>query len=111
MEVQTISVNQFYLYVNNTKTKIMEFRIKIEKIMADAHLTNDEKNLLIEKLVPYVLSYNALSGLNDNDIQGILTKIKNAGQEGAFHELLERKSSYIDDSPIDMIHDGESICH
>ena len=38
----------------------MEFRKKIESIMTEANLTEDDKNLLMEVLIPRVLSYGAL---------------------------------------------------
>jgi len=89
----------------------MEFRIKIEKIMEGAHLSSKDKNLLIEVLVPYVLSYKALMGLKDDRIKEIIEEIKRSGQEKEFSDLLESKSKHYDDTPLDMINDGISMVH
>ena len=43
--------------------------------MADANLSDEDRNILVETLVPYVLSYRALSGLKDEKIREILEKL------------------------------------
>ena len=88
----------------------MVFREKIESIMADANLSEDEKNLLLEVLIPKVLSYNALNALGDEKIVEIVKKIKASGLYDDFYDLLEKKSQYVDDTPIDMINNGISNC-
>ncbi len=88
----------------------MEFREKIESIMADANLSEDEKNLLLEVLIPKALSYNALNAIGDEKIVEIVKKIKASGLYDDFYDLLEKKSQYVDDTPIDMINNGISNC-
>lgn len=70
----------------------MYFRIEIESIMEKASLTSDEKNILVEKLTPYVLSYRALEALDDESINGIVKKIEEAQLKDEFTKLLEKKS-------------------
>ena len=41
----------------------MYFRQQLEKIMADASLSDLDKNLLVEKLTLHVLAYDALEVL------------------------------------------------
>lgn len=92
----------------------MVFREKIEQIMTNASLSEDERNLLVEKLVPYVLSQKAILALSetDKDLEQIIKKIKESDQEKAFIELLNEKSKKegVDDTPTDMINDDVSIC-
>lgn len=89
----------------------MYFREQIEIIMADANLSEADRNVLVEKLTPYVLSYNALSALNDDCIKDILRKIEEAGQLEELQDLLEKKSHFVDDTPTDDIDDGLSMVH
>ena len=88
----------------------MVFREKIESIMAEANLSEDEKDLLLEVLVPKVLSYDALNAIDDGKIIEIVKKIKESQLYDDFYNLLEAKSQYVDNMPIDMINDGLSIC-
>lgn len=88
----------------------MVFREKIESIMTNSNLSEDEKNLLLEVLIPKVLSYNALNAIGDEKIVEIVKKIKASGLYDDFYDLLEKKSQYVDDTPIDMINDDVSIC-
>lgn len=90
----------------------MYFREKIEEIMADANLSNEDRNILVDTLVPYVISYRALSGLKDEKIKEILEKIEEAGQLDELTELLEKKETYVDSTPTDNIDDDNiSIIH
>ena len=90
----------------------MYFREKIEEIMADANLSNEDRNILADTLVPYVISYRALSGLKDEKIKEILEKIEEAGQLDELTELLEKKEKYVDSTPTDNIDDDNiSIIH
>ena len=89
----------------------MYFRENIERIMADASLSDVDRNILVDKLTPYVLSYDALNALNDDSIQDILRKIEDAGQMEELQKLLEEKSHYIDDTPTDNMDDGLSMVH
>ena len=88
----------------------MEFRKKIESIMTDANLTEDDKNLLMEVLIPRVLSYDALNTDGDERISEIVKKIEQSGLYTEFYDLLERKSQHYDDTAEDMINDGISSC-
>lgn len=88
----------------------MVFREKIESIMTNSNLSEDEKNLLLEVLIPKVLSYNALNAIGDEKIVEIVKKITASGLYDDFYDLLEKKSQYVDDTPIDMINDDVSIC-
>ena len=78
--------------------------------MEDANLSETEKNLLLEVLIPNVLSYKALDAIDDNKIIEIVRKIKESGFYDDFYNLLEEKSQHVDNTPIDMINDGISIC-
>ena len=78
--------------------------------MAEANLSEDEKNLLLEVLIPKVLSYDALNAIDDEKIIEIVKKIKESQLYDGFYNLLEEKSQYVDNMPIDMINDGLSIC-
>lgn len=89
----------------------MEFRIKIEEIMEKANLTNDDKNLFVDVLVPYVLSYSALAGYDDKRVIEIISKIEENGQGDELRMLLESKSIHYDDTPTDMINDDLSMVH
>lgn len=90
----------------------MYFRENLERIMADANLLDDERNLLVDTLVPYVLSYSALSGLKDDRIKEILGKLDKAGQLEELNELLEEKAEYVDFTPTDNIADDNiSMIH
>lgn len=90
----------------------MYFRANLERIMADANLSDDERNLLVDTLVPYVLSYSALSGLKDVRIKEILGKLDKAGQLEELNELLEEKTEYVDFTPTDNIDDDNiSMIH
>lgn len=86
----------------------MYFREKIEEIMSDANLTDEDRNILVDTLVPYVLSYRALSGLEDERIKEILGKLNKAGQLEELTELLEEKAGHVDFTPTDNI-DDDSI--
>jgi len=86
----------------------MYFREKIEVIMTDANLSDDDRNILIETLVPYVISYRALAGLNDDRIKEILEKLEKAGQLDELTELLEEKAENVDFTPMDNL-DDENI--
>lgn len=88
----------------------MEFRKKIESIMTDANLTEDDKNLLMEVLIPRVLSYDALNIDGDERISEIVKKIEQSGLYTEFYDLLESKSQHHDDTAEDMINDGISSC-
>ena len=88
----------------------MEFRRKIESIMTDANLTEDDKNLLMEVLIPRVLSYDALNTDGDERISEIVKKIEQSGLYTEFYDLLESKSQHYDDTAEDMINDGISSC-
>ncbi len=88
----------------------MEFRKKIESIMTDANLTEDDKNLLMEVLIPRVLSYDALNTDGDKRISEIVKKIEQSGLYTEFYNLLESKSQHYDDTAEDMINDGISSC-
>ena len=88
----------------------MEFRKKIESIMTDANLTEDDKNLLMEVLIPRVLSYDALNTDGDERISEIVKKIEQSGLYTEFYDLLESKSQHYDDTAEDMINDGISSC-
>lgn len=88
----------------------MEFRKKIESIMTDANLTEDDKNLLMEVLIPRVLSYDALNIDGDERISEIVKKIEQSGLYTEFYDLLESKSQHYDDTAEDMINDGISSC-
>ena len=88
----------------------MEFRKKIESIMTDANLTEDDKNLLMEVLIPRVLSYDALNTDGDERISEIVKKIEQSGLYTEFYNLLESKSQHYDDTAEDMINDGISSC-
>lgn len=79
--------------------------------MADANLSESDRNILVEKLTPYVLSYNALNALDDSSIKEILKKIEDAGQLTELQDLLEVKSQFVDDTPIDGKEDGLSMVH
>lgn len=83
----------------------MYFREKIEEIMADANLSDEDRNKLVDTLVPYVISYKALSGLKDDKIKEILEKIEKAGQLDELTELLEEKEEYVDFTPTDNLDD------
>lgn len=83
----------------------MYFREKIEEIMADANLSDEDRNILVDTLVPYVISYRALSGLKDDKIKEILEKIEKAGQLDELTELLEEKEEYVDFTPTDNLDD------
>ena len=83
----------------------MYFREKIEEIMADANLSDEDRNILVETLVPYVISYRALAGLKDEKIKEILVKIQQAGQLEELTELLEEKEEYVDFTPTDNLDD------
>jgi len=88
----------------------MFFRENLERIMADANLLDGERNLLVDTLVPYVLSYSALSGLEDDRIKEILVKLDKAGQLEELTELLEEKAEHF--TPTDNIGDGSiSMIH
>ena len=90
----------------------MYFRENLERIMADANLLDDERNLLVDTLVPYVWSYSALSGLKDDRIKEILGKLDKAGQLEELNELLEEKAEYVDFTPTDNIDDDNiSMIH
>ena len=78
--------------------------------MAEANLSEYEKDLLLEVLVPKVLSYDALNAIDDEKIIEIVKKIKESQLYDDFYNLLEAKSQYVDNMPIDMINDGLSIC-
>lgn len=84
----------------------MYFREKIEIIMSDANLSDEDKNLLVETLVPYVLSGKALSGLEDIRIRDILEKLDESGQLNELTSLLEEKSLYVDSTPTDNLDDN-----
>ena len=88
----------------------MEFRKKIESIMTEANLTEDDKNLLMEVLIPRVLSYDALNIDGDERISEIVKKIEQSGLYTEFYDLLESKSQHYDDTAEDMINDGISSC-
>ncbi|MBR4848060.1 MAG: hypothetical protein IKV07_01730 [Bacteroidaceae bacterium] len=88
----------------------MEFRRKIESIMTDANLTEDDKNLLMEVLIPRVLSYDALNNDGDERISEIVKKIEQSGLYTEFYDLLESKSRHYGDTAEDMINDGISSC-
>ena len=88
----------------------MEFRKKIESIMTEANLTEDDKNLLMEVLIPRVLSYEALNSDGDERISEIVTKIGQSGLYTEFYDLLESKSRHYDDTAEDMINDDISSC-
>ena len=83
----------------------MYFREKIEEIMADANLSDEDRNILVDTLVPYVISYRALSGLKDDKIKDILDQIEKAGQLDELTELLEEKEEYVDFTPTDNLDD------
>ena len=90
----------------------MYFREKIEEIMADANLSNEDRNILVDTLVPYVLSYRALSGLKDRKIKEILEKIEESGQLDELNELLKEKEEYVDFTPTDNFDDDNiSMIH
>jgi hypothetical protein len=90
----------------------MYFRENLERIMADANLLDDERNLLVDTLVPYVLSYSALSGLKDDRIKEILGKLDKAGQLEELNKLLKEKAEYVDFTPTDNIDDDNiSMIH
>lgn len=90
----------------------MYFREKIEEIMADANLSNEDRNILVDTLVPYVLSYRALSGLKDKKIKEILEKIEESGQLDELNELLKEKEEYVDFTPTDNFDDDNiSMIH
>lgn len=88
----------------------MEFRRKIESIMTEANLTEDDKNLLMEVLIPCVLSYNALNADGDERISEIVKQIEQYGLYTEFYDLLESKSRHYDDTAEDMINDDISSC-
>ena len=88
----------------------MEFRKKIESIMTEANLTEDDKNLLMEMLIPRVLSYEALNADGDERISEIVKKIGQSGLYTEFYDLLESKSRHYDDTAEDMINDDISSC-
>lgn len=84
----------------------MYFRERIEEIMADANLSDEDRNLLVDTLVPYVISYKALAGLKDDRIKEILDKIEKAGQLNELTELLEEKEENVDFTPTDNLDDN-----
>ena len=88
----------------------MEFRKKIESIMTEANLTEDDKNLLMEVLIPRVLSYGALNADGDERISEIVKQIEQSGLYTEFYDLLESKSRHYDDTAEDMINDDISSC-
>lgn len=90
----------------------MYFREKIEAIMADAYLSTEDRNILVDTLVPYVLSYRALAGLKDDKIKEILEKIEEAGQLDELTKLLREKEKYVDFTPTDNFDDDNiSMIH
>jgi hypothetical protein len=84
----------------------MYFRERIEEIMADANLSDEDRYLLVDTLVPYVISYKALAGLKDDRIKEILDKIEKAGQLNELTELLEEKEENVDFTPTDNLDDN-----
>ena len=74
------------------------------------NLTEDDKNLLMEVLIPRVLSYDALNADGDERISEIVKQIEQSGLYTEFYNLLESKSQHYDDTAEDMINDGISSC-
>ena len=87
----------------------MYFREQLETIMEDAHLSEFDKNLLVEKLTPHVLAFDALAGLDDKSIKDVLKKLEDAEQLEELKDLLDEKSQFVDDTPTDNIYDDESM--
>lgn len=87
----------------------MYFRQQLEKIMADASLSDLDKNMLVEKLTPHVLAYDALAGLEDESIKSVLMKLDDAGQLEELKDLLEEKATFVDSTPTDNIYDDVSM--
>ncbi len=87
----------------------MYFRQQLEKIMADASLSDLDKNLLVEKLTLHVLAYDALAGLEDVSIKSVLKKLDDAGRLEELKDLLKEKTKFVDTTPTDNIYDDVSM--
>ena len=56
----------------------MDFLDRIERIATDSKLFDVERELLIDTLSKYVLSNNALAGLEDDTLKKVFDKIESA---------------------------------
>lgn len=86
----------------------MDFRGRLEEIMTQANLLQDEKETLVERLTPLVLSRSGTAIFNEKSVEAILNKIDYAGLYKKLEKQLIEKEKSLNTTPTDNL-DDESI--